>query len=36
MKRFLLTAAFVLAVTPALAAHWNVDTAKSKLGFTVN
>jgi polyisoprenoid-binding protein YceI len=36
MKRFLLTAAFVLAVAPALAAHWNVDTAKSKLGFTVN
>jgi polyisoprenoid-binding protein YceI len=26
--------AFVFA-TPALAAHWKVDTAKSKLGFTV-
>src|SRR5690242_4987993 len=25
----------LLSVTPALAAHWNVDAAKSKLGFSV-
>src|SRR5215472_3879771 len=28
-------AAAVLCVTPALGAHWNVDAAKSRLGFTV-
>jgi polyisoprenoid-binding protein YceI len=37
MKRIitLATAAVLFAVTPALAANWNVDAAKSKLGFTV-
>ncbi len=35
MKKTILTAIFLLAATPALAAHWNVDYAKSKLGFTV-
>jgi len=29
-------AAALLACTPASAAHWNVDPAKSHLGFTVN
>ncbi|HEY1632305.1 MAG TPA: YceI family protein [Rhizomicrobium sp.] len=33
MKR-LLPLALLLAATPAFAAHWTVDTAKSKLGFT--
>jgi polyisoprenoid-binding protein YceI len=28
--------AALLAASPATAAHWNVDAAKSKLGFTVN
>jgi polyisoprenoid-binding protein YceI len=38
MRRTLLAAAAaaLLASTPAAAAHWNVDTAKSRLGFTVN
>jgi len=32
-----LIAAFALLATPALATpHWNVDTAKSRLGFTVS
>ncbi len=32
----ILVAALLLAfATPAVAAHWNVDAAKSKLGFTV-
>jgi polyisoprenoid-binding protein YceI len=35
MKKILLAAAALFAVTPAFAAHWNVDYAKSKLGFTV-
>lgn len=35
MKKIVLTAAAIFAATPALAAHWNVDYAKSKLGFTV-
>lgn len=35
MKKLLLTAAAIFASTPAFAAHWNVDYAKSKLGFTV-
>ncbi len=35
MKKLILTAAMVLAATPAFAAHWNVDYAKSKLGFSV-
>ncbi len=35
MKKVFLTAVFLLAATPTLAAHWNVDYAKSKLGFTV-
>lgn len=36
MNRFGLVAlAGVLICTPALAAHWNVDPAKSKLGFGV-
>lgn len=35
MKRLALTVAALLAATPAFAAHWNVDYAKSKLGFTV-
>jgi polyisoprenoid-binding protein YceI len=31
-----IAAALIFATaTPAMAAHWNVDTAKSKLGFTV-
>jgi polyisoprenoid-binding protein YceI len=38
MRRFsgvlVVTAAFAFG-TPAMAAHWKVDTAKSKLGFTV-
>jgi polyisoprenoid-binding protein YceI len=32
---FAAIAAALLFVTPAVAAHWKVDTAKSKLGFTV-
>jgi polyisoprenoid-binding protein YceI len=28
--------AALLAASPAYAAHWNVDAAKSRLGFTVN
>jgi polyisoprenoid-binding protein YceI len=36
MKRIVLSAlAAALISTPALAAHWNVDNAKSKLGFGV-
>jgi polyisoprenoid-binding protein YceI len=35
VKRLVLATAAVLAATPAFAAHWNVDYAKSKLGFTV-
>jgi len=36
MKRSALTiAAILLAATPAHAAHWTVDSAHSKLGFTV-
>jgi len=36
MKRLVLSAlAAALISTPALAAHWNVDSAKSKLGFGV-
>ena len=37
MKKFwmIVGALAVLAATPARAAHWNVDYAKSKLGFTV-
>lgn len=36
MKTIALAIGAVLAVAgPASAAHWNVDTAKSKLGFTV-
>ncbi|HEY2071795.1 MAG TPA: YceI family protein [Rhizomicrobium sp.] len=34
MKHILLAAAFFFAAAPAYAAHWNVDYAKSKLGFT--
>ncbi len=36
MRRILAAAAFMaFAATPALAAHWTVDAAKSKLGFSV-
>ena len=35
MKRFLLVALASCAITPALAAHWTVDRAKSHLGFSV-
>jgi polyisoprenoid-binding protein YceI len=35
MKRFVTVAALLLAASPAFAAHWNVDPAKSRLGFTV-
>ncbi len=37
MKAYIVFAgvAALLAATPASAAHWNVDYAKSKLGFTV-
>ncbi|HLY05591.1 MAG TPA: YceI family protein [Rhizomicrobium sp.] len=37
MKRlaFCAAAAFALSVAPACAAHWRVDYAKSRLGFTV-
>lgn len=35
MKKLLLMAAAMFAATPAFAAHWNVDYAKSKLGFAV-
>jgi len=37
MKAYIVTAALaaLLAATPASAAHWNVDYARSKLGFTV-
>jgi len=31
----LMAAAAIFAATPAFAANWNVDTTKSKLGFTV-
>lgn len=34
--RAALALAALLAATPASAAHWNVDAAKSKLGFTVS
>jgi polyisoprenoid-binding protein YceI len=34
-KTILAVAAAVLAATPAYAAHWNVDYAKSRLGFSV-
>jgi polyisoprenoid-binding protein YceI len=34
MRRFLFVLAALIA-TPACAAHWNVDAAKSKLGFQV-
>ena len=34
--RAVLALAALLAATPASAAHWNVDAAKSKLGFTVS
>ena len=37
MKRTLAVAAVLaLTVTPASAAHWTVDAAKSRLGFSVN
>jgi polyisoprenoid-binding protein YceI len=35
MKKIALAAALILTTSPALAAHWNVDYAKSRLGFTV-
>jgi polyisoprenoid-binding protein YceI len=37
MKRItaMTVAALIFAATPAFAANWNVDNAKSKLGFTV-
>jgi polyisoprenoid-binding protein YceI len=35
VKTILLALIAVFAATPAFAAHWNVDYAKSKLGFTV-
>ncbi|HEX3674782.1 MAG TPA: YceI family protein [Rhizomicrobium sp.] len=34
MKRLVPLVAFLLAASPAFAAHWTVDAAKSKLGFT--
>jgi polyisoprenoid-binding protein YceI len=34
MRKLFLIAAAVFAATPALAAHWNVDYSKSRLGFT--
>jgi polyisoprenoid-binding protein YceI len=35
MKKLAMMTAAVLAASPAVAARWNVDYAKSKLGFTV-
>lgn len=35
MRIVFLAASAMLAVTPAAAAHWNVDYARSKLGFAV-
>ena len=35
MRRSLVTALCALFATPALAAHWTVDAAKSRVGFTV-
>ena len=34
--RFVLCAAALLVASPACAAHWNVDAAKSRLGFAVS
>ena len=34
-SRILFAAAAILCTTPAFGAHWNVDSAKSRLGFTV-
>lgn len=36
MKPFPLLACALICASPAEAAHWNVDYAKSSLGFTVN
>ena len=35
MRYFAIIAALLLLASPASAAHWNVDAAKSRLGFTV-
>jgi polyisoprenoid-binding protein YceI len=35
MRHFAITVALLLLASPASASHWNVDAAKSRLGFTV-